>query len=478
MPENEFEKQVRQTMEAFRLQPSEPVWPEIERQIREKKRRRLVFFIPLLAGLLLLGYGGYRGLIGKQNKLSVVKQNNVQPNGIENQFPAGQQSNLPGDKVQQSLPFTHQSSKEITKTLNKEANTQKIRNVNHELFIQKQKDRGTGDYAEAISKKITAISNKPYKAANNKIGKLNDLDAYTVATDEKLENRKQFISKVMLVNIIREDSGGMLLRNMMMDLHLAGITTVQNGTVRHRKRLNWAVDLSAGLSNRSQRSAGIFSANTASFNSRQPAAGGVNGFAITQPSGVQPGLGLKAGIVVKKGLSSGLSIITGLRYTYLSDRINIGNTVYGNFRSNNGNYYNLAVQPYSAGFQARHYNNRYHFIELPVTIQTAINKRSRYPLLWDVGFSVSRLVATNALLYDGSNGGFYYEGKNAMKKNIVNFVTGVSISFGRNQQRLWRFGPEVSLGLTPYLKNGYNKQAYPLFGGLKISYLLGNQKKN
>ena len=59
MQENEFEKRLQEEMGEFRLRPSDDVWNKIEVEIRKKKRRRVVFFIFLLAGLSLMGYTGY-----------------------------------------------------------------------------------------------------------------------------------------------------------------------------------------------------------------------------------------------------------------------------------------------------------------------------------------------------------------------------------------------------------------------------------
>src|SRR5689334_3392979 len=62
MAENEFEKNVRQEMDEFKVHPSGEVWSKIEERIREKNRkRRILFFIlfPAIA-LMLGGYGIYR----------------------------------------------------------------------------------------------------------------------------------------------------------------------------------------------------------------------------------------------------------------------------------------------------------------------------------------------------------------------------------------------------------------------------------
>src|SRR5438309_10054205 len=51
--QNEFEKQVQQKMEELNFTPSEPVWLNIEKQIRNKKdKRRLFIWLPILIAFL------------------------------------------------------------------------------------------------------------------------------------------------------------------------------------------------------------------------------------------------------------------------------------------------------------------------------------------------------------------------------------------------------------------------------------------
>src|SRR2546423_9171288 len=54
--QNDFERQVQQKLEELNLVPSEPVWLNIEKQIHNKKDRRMIFlWLPLL--FMLLGAG-------------------------------------------------------------------------------------------------------------------------------------------------------------------------------------------------------------------------------------------------------------------------------------------------------------------------------------------------------------------------------------------------------------------------------------
>ena len=59
MQDNAFDKGVQDKMGEFRLTPSAPVWPEVERRIRERRKRRILIFWFCMAGLLLTGAGAW-----------------------------------------------------------------------------------------------------------------------------------------------------------------------------------------------------------------------------------------------------------------------------------------------------------------------------------------------------------------------------------------------------------------------------------
>src|SRR5690242_798715 len=59
MPENEFEKQVKELMEELHFSPSAPVWERIKKRISEKKRRVWPIFFLFISVAILSGYFFY-----------------------------------------------------------------------------------------------------------------------------------------------------------------------------------------------------------------------------------------------------------------------------------------------------------------------------------------------------------------------------------------------------------------------------------
>ncbi|MGZ5221778.1 MAG: hypothetical protein ACXWC7_16940, partial [Chitinophagaceae bacterium] len=77
MQENKFENRVQRQMEEFRIRPSGAVWEKVEEELHKKKKRRIVFYIFLMAGLSLLGYSGY--FLFNNAKPNLVHQNTSLP---------------------------------------------------------------------------------------------------------------------------------------------------------------------------------------------------------------------------------------------------------------------------------------------------------------------------------------------------------------------------------------------------------------
>ena len=89
MPANEFEKKIQQRMDELKLAPSGEVWEQVELRIRkEKKRRRIIFWVPFL----FLGLGGGLTtilLMNNSKKNPVVQANELNKteqsqSGLEN----------------------------------------------------------------------------------------------------------------------------------------------------------------------------------------------------------------------------------------------------------------------------------------------------------------------------------------------------------------------------------------------------------
>lgn len=462
MRENEFEKKVRQQMEELRLPLSDAVWPRVEKELGRKKKRRIIFFVVLAAGLGLLGYSGYT-LLGPAPVPVALQRDRPLPSApvagdSGNARPAASDP----DKRDQPGPVTRQSGSQQTTA----------RQVTGDPGTGKKSDAGKNEDREISGNLVT----HPYAAPID--GRKNDDTAgqrklspeQPVREEAKNPAGWPAATKEML-NKLPEEKAGVIAGNESLP------PDSMAGKKKTTSKIRFGPDLSAGMA--SNRGGVFFSA--ANDNYSDPAnstGGGPAGSAVFPPSPVKAGISFRAGVAAERKVSARSSLSAGLRYTYFQERIRVGafrdtsilsNSYLSGSRRITGIY---RSEPHET------YTNRYHFIELPFLYQLQLNKSGKMPLLWNTGLSVSYMVATNALVYDTAAGGTYYHNKNALNRLQASFLTGLSFRFGNPAGLQWSVGPELSLGLTRLVKQeSFIEKRYLLYGGITARLLFPRLKQ-
>lgn len=202
---------------------------------------------------------------------------------------------------------------------------------------------------------------------------------------------------------------------------------------------------------------------------------------VSKPSNLTMGLSFSAGGFVKRALTNRLSLTVGLQYAHLSTRQVVGAKVHNNRTVNRAPSTSQIVNEYydantNASFnnpnrKTQTYTNKYQFIELPVTLHTQLNKGKRLPITWDAGFSVSKLLSTNALHYDGL-GGVYYKDKSLFNNTQWAVSTGLNVQLFKHTQHPLTVGPVMRYNITPMLKKDFSTGQHVWAVGLRASVLL------
>ncbi len=169
-----------------------------------------------------------------------------------------------------------------------------------------------------------------------------------------------------------------------------------------------------------------------------------------------PGLSFGLGLHLQKLIRSGTRAGIGLRYGYYSGKIAVGTKVdslvqfnQGGISFNSGAYY----RPGSAGS----YTNRFHYIELPITLRFALSRsQSRYPLFIEGGLTAGYLIQSNTLI-QRSNGTFFTN-RNAQNQLSLAATTGMGLSFGRFNQPGVLLGARLSCAFISSTKQKIDKQ--------------------
>jgi hypothetical protein len=189
-----------------------------------------------------------------------------------------------------------------------------------------------------------------------------------------------------------------------------------------------------------------------------------------RPSALKHGPAFSPGLYLKKQLNYRMALSIGLNYTLYTSSYQVGQKsdsiiVPQAYVADQRQFAGI----FRAGSNVK-YTNRYHFVELPVLVNTKLTGRREAGLSWDVGFSISRLVSTNALFYDGLTG-LYYKDNGRFNKTQWNFITGLPVNLHSSKNFSLLAGPQFQYNLTR-LSNGKNGATHLVFIGLKAAILL------
>jgi hypothetical protein len=171
------------------------------------------------------------------------------------------------------------------------------------------------------------------------------------------------------------------------------------------------------------------------------------------PSSIYPSYTFSIGATAKRNLSKRFSLSTGINYLQMNTHNKVGKPVYGNNLSGASN----SVYPFVINYfflepeRPKDYNNKYHYIEVPLMLHTKLNRSQKLPVYWNAGVAVSQLFASHSLHFDESRG-VYYKNNNLLNQTQLAIVTGFSFSiFNQKKFPLW-IGPSAKYNLSNALK--------------------------
>ncbi|HLZ88628.1 MAG TPA: hypothetical protein VKQ52_15340 [Puia sp.] len=195
-------------------------------------------------------------------------------------------------------------------------------------------------------------------------------------------------------------------------------------------------------------------------------------------SDVRPGASFLAGIYLQKAFSSRWTINLGMNLHYYSTMISVGEPVSTyvpltvSLIAPTAQASSQATTAYTAG-NRNVVTNRYYFMELPVNIQYTLNKSRILPLFLQGGFSLSRLMASDALFYN-SHSGVYYRDASVLQKTQFNVSSALMAGLPFHGIRI-QVGPEIQYGLTPLINNKSLGDQHFLYTGIRLVVIPGRR---
>ncbi|MBI1779844.1 MAG: PorT family protein [Sphingobacteriales bacterium] len=513
MPANDFEKQAKQLLDEVSIRPNEQVWIEVEKRIREKKRRRWLIILPLMAGLMLGGYFITQQYGSRKEKIAsgIITNNAVNtPEANNNDSDKKQKETSAVDdkkekeeinpvvdskSIEKIKPTNgdQQKKEQIQKSITANEEIKKLQTVNNkagikEIVIRKNDPRKSAinpanDISQTVDQGKNGTKKKPVDA-NTEI--TTQLPAENQVNDNTIKENKDaepaLTGNETVKPLAKVDS--VITENQPVANTIAKVdptpVIVQTSTDKKAKpgKNKWklGVMFNAGVSNVSNQ---FFSLDLNKNNEDKSlpnlSTGGPSTATYYYPSSNYKAFALQAGVFVQKEISKRSIISVGLNYSLYQTKIKTGNFVYASsVQASNTNFY-ANVRPGNGATGSIDYHSKLQYLELPVNYSVRLTRNNKIPLYWNGGISAGLLLGSNYLHYDTASQGIYFKDNSLLRKVSFNLQTGFSFTLASKSRTPFTIGPSVQFGLTDILKKGSDKR-YVLFGGLKMQMLLPGKK--
>lgn len=475
MPANDFEKQAKQLLDEITFRPNDEVWLQVEKRIREKKRRRWIIILPLFLALMLGGYFmANKYSIGNKEKIIAADKDKAKTNlvtPVQNNTVTKNEKAIAGSvnndlkNIEKATTLVENENQLVTKS-----------SVRYKLpvtpYKKINKNNAAANNPTVLYNGDDIISKGNLTTENSTVNPV----LIPIKTDDAISKQNNLNKPGKEENKLTEKAIDNIVKT---EIKLPVNSVNKKAIVKKQNKpgTNWkfGITFSAGLSNVQENLLGLSLNTTKAAYSANTATGGQQ---LRQPSANYKDFAYRAGFFLQRKISKRSNFSFGLNYALYQTRINVGAKIDSLIPVANatGVFYDATRSGISVTGQQNKYHSKLHYVELPVLFTTQINKSSKLPVYWVGGFSIGKLIASNYLHYDTTASGIYYKDNSLLKKVAVNLQTGFGVTFFNSKAMPVTIAPTLQFGLTDFLKNSADKR-YLLFGGTRIQLLLNNKKK-
>ena len=411
MADHQFEKKLSQQMADFKLKPSAEVWQQVERQIKEDRRRRRWFFILPLAALFLGGmlYAVWPTESTVENESTTVLEN--KQTTVSGNQPAAESKNNPSATTntntnttdspltitKSSTEVPEQRTTEVTTTPSKENESQAVgksadvnkaatktivqKSVPAEKTVQKNTKQQTvivvqPKIEEKIVASTTIKTTEPISVQSKPpVDTFRTTDVVTIKTQPQADTLVATATPV----ILEKDSTIVADAVTRVDSSAATLPVPQISIPK--RKLQWGLHVNAGVADIRE---SLFPGEMLKAETVNYLAGGANippfaniSRAIRYEYTVQPSVQFGAGITVRKPFKKKHAFVTGLQYEYSSYKVTqlqkVDTFVY------TSNFFNtISANEKRVGFQI-------HAISVPLEVEWQVARFKKGNLLLNAG---------------------------------------------------------------------------------------------
>jgi hypothetical protein len=459
MQENEFEKQLKDLMDEFKLAPSTSVWEKVSRRLNEGRRKKRPFIFLLFLGLLVAGYFMYQ--YGRQQPQSIHYANSKtnkgperdslslkNPGQISTEKTTGQNSSIvsankndhtvskaSSPKTNRPAVFVKKESKYKNSSLS--INVVSSNNNNSSGQLKINPEITTNDVSAVMEKQLqnNAPVNEPIVA--NDSTKLID----NAARNDSL-NKNIAQTDSMQINQDKKESAVK---------RIAKNPSNKNYTI---PKWQWGINAFYGRSNAIKNLVDFNKAAPANLDySPRPVTGNID-TAHYNSNPYTASNAYRFGFVVQKKIIKNGFISSGLNFIHLSTKSDVTGKKDSAYTVQNGNIItnSFYVSSFYQPGPSKTYTNTYNFIEIPVYFQQDVFYRHKLSLSYNAGFSMRQLLSSNALIYNRYND-IYYSKDELLRKTQWQFLAGVNLKINTGKKVAVYIGPEFSYSLSNLLKD-------------------------
>ena len=514
MQDPEFEKRIRQKMEELKFTPSASAWDNVEKELnKDKRKKRPIIWFFLFLGLAVSGSFYFFMASPTHRDSNAVNQYTVATAPSTTK----EKTQTKTDDVNSTVPSSTNDDKKIipdhTSSSTDRAATDDA-TKSDKIIIDKNIKKSNEKIATKNNNEKTALKESSptydhatvaagnYKNKKSRIRPTHDQDNNKPADASIQKNQqpdlasnnnkevetKETSSVQNTTNISDTTSSTAVANNISSNKvdttankHISKDTAANKNSVTQKKKNSTKKSWKIGYTG----SAGYSSVfddlfNTTAVSGQVPTSYNLANAAFAvpptntlafgainyTPSTIKPGPSFTMGAFAEKSISKKLLFSIGLNYHYYSSMISVGRKVEANLylaASTNATGYYLNTRDHS-------YTNQYHFIELPVSVLYQFNKSKKMPIYGEGGFSVARMISSNALHFDKLSA-VYYKGNSSLF-NKTQFNADVAIMIGIPfKNNMFRVGPQAQYGISNLLSGNAGNNEHLFFGGIKIVFI-------
>jgi len=453
MQANEFENKMQQKLEAFQLHPSEAVWQKVQLNVaKEKEHKRKYLLISFLLLVLLA---------------STLWVADLENHSASFNATAGNETGkvLPQEDAKIKLPMKPSSMNMQEMVTQTSINNNTDNKKQQQNIVTVTAGKRTYRKIQANTKGTAAINIFPAVVSEQPQEK----------SENSVAEKDQFIEKKMaLGNETALGKGASVTQEL--NKQLPGATPIENNeavkTVHpvspksKKQRWNTSFLLAIGKSATGNKYLGEKAlADYYSNVGNTPTSGNNSG--NNTPSATKGGFSFIAGFQLSRTLSAKSSVGAGLQYQLLTTSISTGEKI--NTQSAPG-----SAVAFQSGNSNR-YTSFFHSITLPVFLSSQIATIKDRQINVGIGVNFSRLLYTNALLFDFAQGS-YYSNEDVFNKMLVGVSGSVVINLAGKDKAPFYLGPDFNYSLTPLAATGMYSNAHVSFWGIRLQKMLQKNK--